>query len=221
MTVADLRRVRPGVLDEVAGRLRREQARVLEVAAVLLVARVARLCWAGAAADAAGHRYLALSGRVSGLVARLGASVAGLESAAPGLRSAMAMLFRAGYRAAEEGAWVDEWGGVRLAVRVPDADVVAAAVNARREALVRAEVEALVARALAMAPRGGRRPRTCSHRGGAWRGGRRAVDGSGAALTPGAHGAADPVRHRGLVVEPSPRPAAPGADNPSRVGRAA
>ncbi|MEP7333849.1 MAG: alpha/beta hydrolase [Terracoccus sp.] len=151
LAVADLRRVRPGVLEEVAVRLRREQARVLEVAAVLVVARVSRLEWAGGAADAAGARYLALSSRLGGVVSRLGASVEALEAAAPRLRSALALLFRAGNRAAEEGAWVDEWGGVRLASRVAGPDVVAAAVQARREALLRAEVEALVLRSRAMA----------------------------------------------------------------------
>ncbi len=151
LTVADLRRVRPGVLDEVAGRLRREQARVLEVAAVVVVARVSRLAWAGEAADAAGTRYLVLSDRLGAVVSRLGASVEALETAAPRLRSALALLFRAGSRAAEEGASVDEWGRVRLAARMADPDVVAAAVQARREALLRAEVEALVQRSRAMA----------------------------------------------------------------------
>lgn len=151
MSVADLRRVRPDVLEEVAGRLRREQAMVVEVAATLLIARVTRLRWSGPAADAAGLRYAALSGRVSAVQCRLGASVDALETAAPRLRSALALLFRAGYRAAEEGAWVDEWGGVRLAARVAEPDVVTAALYARREALMRAEVEALVGRSQAMA----------------------------------------------------------------------
>lgn len=151
LTVADLRRVRPGVLEEVAVRLRREQARVLEVAAVVLVARVSGLAWTGAAAEAAATRSLALSGQLSGVVSRLGASVEALETAAPRLRSALAMLFRAGNRAAEEGGWVDEWGGLRLVPPVADPDVVVAAVRARREALLRAEVEALVQRSRAAA----------------------------------------------------------------------
>ncbi|MEO6998908.1 MAG: alpha/beta hydrolase [Terracoccus sp.] len=151
LTVADLRRVRPGILEEVAGRLRREQSRLLEVAVVLLVARVARLSWAGAAADAAGTRYLALSSRLSSVVSRLGVSVDALESAAPRLRSALALLFRAGSRAAEGGAWVDEWGGVRLPPRATTPDLVAAAVQARCESLLRAEVEALVRRSQTVA----------------------------------------------------------------------
>lgn len=151
LAVADLRRVRPGVLEEVAGRLRREQARVLEVAGVLLAVRVARLSWTGGAADAANLRYLALSSRLSGVVVRLGVSVDALESAAPRLRSAIAVLFRAGSRAVEQGAWVDEWGGVRVPPRVADPDLVAAAVQARCDALMRAEVEALVRRSQSMA----------------------------------------------------------------------
>lgn len=151
LTVADLRRVQPGVLEEVAGGLRREQARVLEVAAVLLVARVARLSWVGAAADAANTRYLALSGRLGGVVSRLGASVDALESTAPRLRSALSLLFRAGHRAEQEGAWVDEWGGVRILPKGAAPDAVAAAVQARCEALMRAEVEAMVRRAQTMA----------------------------------------------------------------------
>ncbi len=151
LTVADLRRVRPSVIEEVAGRLRREQARVFEVAAVMVLARVSQLEWAGGAADAAGARYLALSLRLGAVVSRLGASAEALETAAPRLRSALALLFRAGSRAAEEGGWVDEWGGVHAASLVAGPDVVAAAVHARREALLRAEVEALVLRSRTVA----------------------------------------------------------------------
>ncbi|MDN5765384.1 MAG: alpha/beta hydrolase family protein [Humibacillus sp.] len=151
LTVADLRRVQPGVLEEVASGLRREQGRVLEVTAVLLVTRVARISWVGAAADAASARHLALSNRLGGFVRRLGACVDVLESTAPRLRSALALLFRAGHRAEEEGAWVDEWGAVRVLPRVADPDVVAAAVQARSEAVMRAEVEAMVRRAQTMA----------------------------------------------------------------------
>lgn len=151
MTIPDVRRCNPDALEQLAQRLRREQSRMLEVLAVLLLRRVSRILWLGPAADAATARYGVVSGRVRDIITGLGTSAVCLDQAAAQLSAATMLLLRAGVTAVQEGGFVDEWGHLQMPAPSAGTDPTHLAVRARREGLLRAEVEALVARALVVA----------------------------------------------------------------------
>lgn len=151
MTIPDVRRCRPGALEQVAQQLRREQSKMLQVLAALMMRRLLLQAWKGPAADAATARYGVVAVRVRDGVTGLGTSAACLDAAAAQLRLARTMLGRAGEMAAQSGGFVDEWGQLRMPPPVVGLDPAYLAVRARLEGLLRAEVEALVARTLVVA----------------------------------------------------------------------
>src|SRR6478672_8999109 len=147
LTVADVRACRPQSLLEVGRRLEEHRLRVLVLAELVLWRRSAAPRWSGAASTAAADRYgvvVAGLGQLAGSIAVAGRAVG---HAAQRLQVAIDLVGRADRRAADEGAWVDDDGRLFLPVRASLGDPALEAHRARLDELLRAEVQACLARA--------------------------------------------------------------------------
>lgn len=144
LSVGQVRRLRVEALGETARALDGDRARVVGVIASVMWRRATRMSWTGAAADAAGERYTALTARLVQLAGRLGASAQAVRRAAPRLRSAVELAQRAQRRAEEGGADLDEAGLVVRPPRPAEPDPVMAAHRSRQDLLLDMEVAQLV-----------------------------------------------------------------------------
>ncbi len=139
-------------VEQAGADLERQRARLVEVAAALVWRRAARHSWRGPAADEASRRYAEVTAHVTALAARLGASAQALSAAVPSLRSARDLVRRADDRCVQVGGRLTDTGRYLPPPPTPSAvDPVVAAHRARLDAVVTAEVDELVRRALDVA----------------------------------------------------------------------
>ncbi|GAA3716209.1 hypothetical protein GCM10022399_36070 [Terrabacter ginsenosidimutans] len=147
LSVRDIRSSRPQSLTAVGRGLEERRRRVLVLAELVLWRRSAAPRWSGAASSAAADRYGVVVAGLGGLAASLAATVSAVGRAAIRLQAAIDLVGRADRRAADEGAWVDDDGRLFLPVRASLGDPALEAHRARLDELLRAEVQACLARA--------------------------------------------------------------------------
>jgi hypothetical protein len=147
LSVRDLRSSRPQSLTAVGRGLEERRRRVLVLAELVLWRRSAAPRWSGAASSAAADRYGVVVAGLGGLAASLAATGSAVGRAAIRLQAAIDLVGRADRRAADEGAWVDDDGRLFLPVRASLGDPALEAHRARLDELLRAEVQACLARA--------------------------------------------------------------------------
>ena len=152
MTTFDIGRIRssrPEVLLAAAQRL--ETCRLDVEAVVIRLLRHRVRGWSGPASAAAATRADALVAGLGRLGACLAASSICLSQAAARVRAAQDLLARADQRAAADGAWVDHEGTLFLPVRASGLDPVLEAHRARRDVLLREEVNTYLRQAVRLA----------------------------------------------------------------------
>ena len=147
LSVRDIRSSRPQSLTAVGRGLEERRRRVLVLAELVLWRRSAAPRWSGAASSAAADRYGVVVAGLGGLAASLAATGSAVGRAAIRLQVAIDLVGRADRRAADEGAWVDDDGRLFLPVRASLGDPALEAHRARLDELLRAEVQACLARA--------------------------------------------------------------------------
>lgn len=147
ISIWQMRRAQPEVLQEVSAGLERDRLAWVQVIAFVLSAR-AGAAWRGPAASAATTRETLVAKQIRSVCLGLAATSSALRHAANRLEAARQIMVRADRLARDAGGWIDADGRLVIPARPPLTDPIAQTVRARDDERTRWEVTSLIERAL-------------------------------------------------------------------------